>query len=70
MAVIAEGEGTIGEGPSYRWVLEETDNDECRLAVWIDRWGLSRSFPAVLSPNEAETTAAEMAPALLTIVNA
>lgn len=69
MAVIAESEGTVLEGPNYRWVLEETDNDGCRLSVWIDTWGLSRVFPAVLSSEEADTTAAQMAPGLLTIIN-
>lgn len=68
VTIIAEDSSTIPDGPSYSWALEQTGKGEPRLSVWIDVWGLSRSFPGGVSLDEAKATASKMASALLTTI--
>lgn len=69
MAVIAEGSGTIPEGPGYRWTLEDTPNDGSRVSVRIDVWSISRDFPTVLQSDEASKVADDLAPGVLALNN-
>ncbi len=68
MSLIEKGNSKIAGGPSYKWVLEDAEDAECRLTVAIGEWALIRPHPTLLTSSEVAEQAAKIARVLVTLI--